>query len=224
MTVRCKVSIVVGLSVVLSFVIGGWLGFSIPNRTDMAFVYGIIVEGMAGLLSVTVAVVVFRVQGLENRNQALEQSTLTYIFAISGLIYPQWMPILESHIQSGAITDRYYQNRLGKKPHSGKALRKDANDQQSRLEYNLDCHRRMIRTIEEVKALFRLSVPLLIAPIAASLVMLMLTPLSAGFISLPLPICVLLSVSGILILVWLSSESLGSANKASQTPEPPASG
>jgi len=106
------------LKVVLTFILLVlfavlWLGyfqlglFSF-NKENAVSIYGTIVQGMSALLSVSIAVIIFRIQSLENRLHSLEDFVINYIFQITHQIYPKWLPILEEHIRNGSITNKYH--------------------------------------------------------------------------------------------------------------------
>ena len=88
------------------------LGSPSFKQENAISIYGTTIQGMSALLSVSIAVIIFRIQSLENRNQSLEQSTLNYIFQITKNTYPKWLlPCVEENIRRGFIAARYYSNR-----------------------------------------------------------------------------------------------------------------
>ena len=103
---------VVLLAIVIIFAVV-WFGyfqmglFSF-NAENAVSIYGTVVQGMSGLLSVSIAVIIFRIQSLENRLHSLEDSTIDYTFQIIHHIYPKWLPELEESIRNGSITNKYY--------------------------------------------------------------------------------------------------------------------
>ncbi len=66
------------------------IGFSNFNKENSVSIYGSVIQGMSALLSIAIAVIIFRIQSLENRNLSLEQSTLNYVYNITHWTYPQW--------------------------------------------------------------------------------------------------------------------------------------
>lgn len=147
----------------------------IVNTTDTISILGTIIQGMSALLSVAIAVIIFRIQTLENRNQSLEQSTLNYIGQISGFAYPQWIPSVEEHIEKGYVTERYLKNRrlkLGTILLSDEDLKKDADAQQLRLLETLRIHKAIKNIISRLKVSAVLSTIVLMLPIILSLLLL----------------------------------------------------
>jgi hypothetical protein len=180
-------------------------------KSDAISIFGSIIQGMAGLLSVAIAVIVFRIQSLENRNFSLEQSTLNYIYNIIKWTYPKWGSAVEEHIKSQFITERYYnlmrKNRFQKSTlpiseDEEKRLVAEKENQQKRLEEVLSEHNKINQTIKRTRDGIISSVILLIAPIIISFLMLMasdaLTPLgNFAFVVMS----ILLSASGIVVLI-----------------------
>ena len=54
------------------------------DKETAVTIHDSIIQGISGLGSVAIAVIVFRIVSLENRNQSLEQSTLNYISQTMG--------------------------------------------------------------------------------------------------------------------------------------------
>ena len=132
------------------------IGLLTFNKNNAVTVFSSVIQGMSALLSVAIAVAIFRIQSLENRNQSLEQSTLNYIFQITAITYPQCIPRVENAIKSGALTNWYYNNRLnasksGILPRTQQELEEDRNEQQKRLEETLNLHTRIEQTIQRMK-------------------------------------------------------------------------
>jgi hypothetical protein len=175
-------------------------------QKDNAFsIYGTIIQGMSALLSVSIAVIIFRIQSLENRNQSLEQSTINYIFQISQQIYPKWLPCLEEHIRRGIITQKYHERRkmdVVASHYSASALKKDKEDQQNRLMECLNEHVRIEKTIQQTKKGALGSFGLLISPIFLSFFLLLISDALAQYLSFYLVSSViLLSAFGIFSLI-----------------------
>ena len=81
------------------------------NSENAVSIYGTMVQGMSALLSVSIAVIIFRIQSLENKLQSLEQYTLDYIFRMAIFTYPKWIPSVEDDIRSGILVTKYYLRR-----------------------------------------------------------------------------------------------------------------
>ncbi len=205
-------------AIVIIFLYNAYVLFAIYSnglvefQSDAISIFGSIIQGMSALLSVAIAVIIFRVQSLENRNFSLEQSTLNYIHNITKFTYPKWIPSVEEDIKNGIITKRYFERRFDalnrrrglKTPHKEmlKELEIDRDEQQKRLEETLNNHIEISQTIKRTRDGIISSVILLISPIIISFLMLMvsdaLTPLgNFGFVV----IVVLLSAIGIVILI-----------------------
>jgi hypothetical protein len=183
------------------------------NENNAISIFGSIIQGMSALLSVAIAVIVFRIQSLENRNFSLEQSTLNYIFQITHFIYPQWLTSLEDDIRSGKITNRYYDNRVklsmkGELPWTQEELEKDRDEQQKRLEETLKIHVRNEKIIKQIRERIVSSVIMLISPIVLSLYMLMVSDSCNSLANFTvISIVIVMSAIG---TVWLVNLVMGS--------------
>jgi len=189
------------------------------NKTNAVSVLSSVIQGMSALISVAIAVAIFRIQSLENRNQSLEQSTLNYIFQITVITYPQWIPSVEEAISSKSITDRYYKHRvdylnqetgfngLGREK-KVKEYAEDRDIQQKRLEETLNLHVRVEETIQRLKYGVLMSVVFLMLPVILSFLMLMVVDALNPLVNFALiSAIVLFSVSGIALLIQLVAVS-----------------
>ena len=180
------------------------------NRNNAVSIYGTVIQGMSALLSVALAVVIFRIQSLENRNQSLEQSTLNYIFQTTGNIYPQWSSIVEEDIENKSLTRHYSSiSRQRNINMPRERLEKDRDDQQKRLEETVYLHTKTDQTIQQTKKRVYVAFIFLISPIMISLFLLMGSdafPNEAIFYTVASVI--LLSAFGILLLILTALDSL----------------
>jgi hypothetical protein len=206
-----------GIQIVLIFVLLGilWaynylIGSPNFNKSNAVSIFGIVIEGMSALLSVAIAVIVFRIQSLENRNQLLEESTLNFIFQTTRLAYPKWIPSVEDDIRSRAISKRYYEirvatllpNQLGWND-KVKEFHDDENTQQKRLEETLNLHTRIEQTIQRTRKNVFSSMAFLIFPILFSFFLLMISDALADFtIFYMVSLVVLVSAVGIVSLMF----------------------
>lgn len=160
-------------------------------------------------MSVSVAVIIFRIQSLENRNQQLEESTLNFIFQTTRLAYPKWIPSLEEDIRSRAISKRYYEIRakslqLNQPGYNDKIdeYHDDENTQQKRLEETLNLHTLTEQTIQRIRSGVITSVMMLIVPIMFSFLFLMVSDafdVSLNFVFVS--VVVLMSAIGTTVLI-----------------------
>lgn len=149
------VIIAIFIVVWVAFFYAGFLHFNVNNS---ALIYSSIIAGMSALLSIVLAVSIFRIQSLENRILSIEQSTLDYVFKITNSTYPYWCDSLEKHIREKIITENYFKSRKSqlitdqknKKP----KLEEDRDDQQERLNHNLSMHTNLQKTIGTMKKAF----------------------------------------------------------------------
>ncbi len=171
-------------------------GFNTETATT---IHDSIIQGISGLGSVAIAVIIFRIQSLENRNQALEHSTLNYISQTMGWSYPEWTPSLEEDIRNKTLTNRYYA-RLPAKTDEFVLAEKER--QQKRLEEALDLHDRVRQTIRRIRGDVFCSALFLILPILLSLVLLMVVDLLSVFWNFVFLVAVVLMCAvGILSLI-----------------------
>lgn len=193
------------------------IGFGSFDKQNAIVVFSSAIQGMSALLSVAIALVIFRIQSLENRNQSLEQSTLNYIHQIIGWSYPAWTSSTEEHIRSKSITDRYClmirTRRLGQaSPISNeeeKSILEERDRQQKRLEETLNRHNKTAKTIQRMKSGFIPTAIFLIAPILFSLLMLMVSDALDSFWNFVfVSLVVLMSALGIILLIKVVLESI----------------
>jgi len=211
-----------GIRIVLIFILLGTLWayyYSIGspkfNRSNAVSIFGIVIVGMSALLSVAIAVIVFRIQSLENRSQLLEESTLNFIFQTTRLAYPKWVPSVEDDIRSLAISKRYYEIRvkglrLGQSGYNAKVkeLHDDENTQQKRLEETLNLHTRIEQTIQRTRRNIFSGMVFLISPILLSFFLLMISDALADFtLFYMVSLVVLMSAFGIVSLMLTVLES-----------------
>ncbi len=176
--------------------------FTIENAIP---VLGTIIQGMSALLGVSIAVMIFRIQSLENRKYLIEESIQNYISKIIDWAYPLWGPGLEQDIESGAIATRYLRERL-----VGDQMQQDLRErriedeevQQRRLDNGLLSHRNITSLIKRIRTKFITSTIILGAPIFSSLLMLIATDaLNREFTFIVVALNVLVSLIGIIILL-----------------------
>ncbi len=148
------------------------VGFSSFSKTTSNEIHDDILQGLSGLGSVAIAVIIFRIQSLENRNQSLENSTLNYISQTMGWTYPEWTASLEEDIKSKIITNRYYANQHLK---DDPLVASERDRQQKRLEEALDLHARINKTIHRIRDDVFSCAFFLILPLLLSLLLLMIS-------------------------------------------------
>lgn len=183
------------------FIIGA-PGFDKETATT---IHDSIIQGISGLGSVAIAVIIFRIQSLENRSHELEHSTLNYISQTMGWSYPEWTPSLAEDIRNKTLTNRYYA-RLPAKTDEFVLAEKER--QQKRLEEALDLHDRIRQTIRRIRGDVFCSALFLILPILLSLVLLMVVDLLSVFWNFVfLVVVVLMCAVGILSLIKMVLES-----------------
>jgi hypothetical protein len=187
--------------IVLVWVLYYLIGSPSFNKSNAVSIYGTIIQGMSALMSVALAVVIFRIQSLENRNQSLEQSTLDYIHRITQWTYPQWIPSLEENIRDGSITERYSQ--------SHGTSDEERNLQQKRLEETLNLHTATDQRIQRTKNRIMITLAFLITPILMSLFLLMISDAFASLVTFySVSIVILLSAFGVVCLILTVLDSL----------------
>lgn len=202
--------------IVLVWVIYYFMGSPSFNKSNAVSIYGTIIQGMSALLSVAIAVVIFRIQSLENRNQSLEQTTLNYIFQITGVVYPQWLPSVEDDIRSKGLTNRYFNNRVplndaGRLPrkYTEEELQKDRDEQQKRLEGTVILHTETDQRIQRTKNRIMITFIFLIAPILTSFILLMVSDAFASWVTFySVSLMILLSAFGVVFLILTVVDSL----------------
>lgn len=180
------------------------------NSENAVSIYGTMVQGMSALLSVSIAVIIFRIQSLENRLQSLEEFTLDYIFHLAIFTYPMWLPSVEEDIRSGIIVQRYYL-KLRRPPTEEKLkeIAENTDPQQKRLMESLNKHVRVEEIIHKTKNGAYPSFFLLIIPIMLSFYMMMISDaLTNWFSFFSISIVILFSILGILYLIKTVVDSL----------------
>lgn len=202
------------------------IGFSSFNKNNAVSIFSSVIQGMSALLSVAIAVIIFRIQSLENRNQLLEESTLNFIFQTTRLIYPQWIPSVEEDIRNRTLTNRYYDKRvdilnrtigLTKTNYEKrlKDLQRDRDTQQKRLEETLNIHTRIEQTIQRIRNGVVSSVILLVMPILISFLWLMVSDtFDASYNFVFVSIVVLMSAFGVAELIKIVLESTVQSDKS----------
>jgi hypothetical protein len=214
-----KLANVFKLIIIVVIVILSWSYFyqlGLPSfvKANAVSIYGTIVQGMSALLSVSIAVIIFRIQSLENRLHSLEESTLNYIFQISQNTFPKWLPCLEENIRSGSITNEYFKVRMIQKNLYGSGrseedLRKDKENQQSRLLESLEENESVKQTIQKTRQGAYWSFFLLAVPIVMSFFFLLTTESIMEWSSFNLvSIAILVSILGIVSLAKTVVDSL----------------
>lgn len=197
------------------------IGFSSFNKNNAVAIFGSVIQGMSALLSVAIAVVIFRIQTLENRKQSLEESTLNFIFQITKSTYPQWIPSVEADIKSRILTNQYYNacvntseldrmkgNEPAKYRQRIKEYAEDRDTQQTRLMEVLNIRNRISQTILRIKSGFFPSAIFLMTPIIVSLLFFMVSDAFDSFANfLMVSAVVLSSALGIALLIMIVLES-----------------
>jgi len=180
------------------------------NKSNAVSIYGTIIQGMSALMSVALAVVIFRIQSLENRNQALEQSTLNYIFQAMENIYPKWSSIVEKDIESKYLSDYYYSKICLRNPNMKRdVLKKDRDNQQERLEETVNLHTRTDGIIRQTKNRIMITLGLLISPILISFLLLMISDAFASWVTFySVSFVILLCAFGVVFLMLTVLDSL----------------
>jgi len=169
-----------------------------------------ILQGLSGLASVAIAVIIFRIGSLENRNHSLEQSTLNYISLTMGITYPEWTASLENDIKNQTLTNRYY---ASIPPKSAELVLTEKQRQQKRLEETLDLHLRIKQTIQRIRNDVFACAFFLILPLLLSLVLLYVSDVLGLFWTFwSVSIVVVISAVGIMLLIKMV---LGSTVKES---------
>lgn len=193
------------------------IGFEKFNRDNVIAILTSLIEGMAALLSIAIAVIIFRIQTLENRRHDLEESTLNFIFQISrGSTYPRWTPSVEDDINNGKLTNRYYHFRLAdlKLGQIGynekvKEYAEDKDTQQARLIDALKLHSSLSQRIQRVREKFIPKMFLLFSPMLLGLFWFMVSDAATTFVNFfMVSVLVLLSAIGITELILIVKDSI----------------
>ena len=189
-------------------------GYSNFNKINAVSMFGSIIQGMSALLSVAIAVIVFRIQSLENRNQSLEQSTLDYIYKIIQWSYPRWDSALENHIRNENIKTRYYQQLFNIRRTQSLRVRTDeeineeCENQQQKLIDVLSYHENVKKTIQRLKDGAFTSTVFLALPIIISAFSFMMSDTWDAFTNFSfVSVVVFLSVLGIPVLLKIIADS-----------------
>ena len=218
------IQVVFLISVLIVWVIYFLIGFGKFDKGNAVTIFGSVIQGMSALLSVAIAVVIFRILSLENSKQSLEQSTLNYIFQTTGWTYPIWASSVETHIGNKSITNRYY-SRIRKSiervrevtKEEEKFQQEERDRQQERLEEALNRHSKIRNTIQRIKIVFLSSAIFLITPILLSLFMLMVSNAFDPFWNFVfVSIVVLMSALGITLLIMIVSASTVETSEKSE--------
>lgn len=186
------------------------------NKGNAVSIYGTVIQGMSALMSVALAVVIFRIQSLENRNQSLEQTTLNFIFQITQVVYPQWSSSVEDDIRIKGLTNRYFSNRvelndagLLPRKYTKEELQKDRDEQQKRLEETVNLHTETHQRIQRTKNRIMIALTFLIAPILISFFLLMVLDAFASWVTFySVSFVILLSAFGVVFLILTVVDSL----------------
>jgi uncharacterized membrane protein len=175
------------------------------SKDTAVTIHDSIIQGISGLGSVAIAVIIFRIQSLENRNESLEQTTLNYISQTMGWSYPEWTASLEDDIKNKTITNRYF----GHVPSgTDEFIAAEKDRHQKRLEEALELHTRTQQTIHRIRSYVFSCVFFLIVPILLSLLLLMVTALLDLFWNFVfLSVVILMCALGILLLIQMVVES-----------------
>ncbi len=170
-----------------------------------------ILQGLSGLASVAIAVIIFRIQSLENRSHSLEQSTLNYISQTMGRTYPEWTESLENDIKNQTLTNRYYASVPSK---TAELVVDEKQRQQKRLEEALDLHFRIKQTIQRIRNDVFACAFFLVLPLLLSLVLLYVSDVLDLFWTFwSVSLVVVISTVGIMLLIKMV---LGSTVKESR--------
>ena len=179
--------------------------FSSFKKATASEIHDDILQGLSGLGSVAIAVIIFRIQSLENRNQSLEQTTLNYISQALGFTYPEWTSSLEDDIKNHSITNRFYASVPSK---SRELVLEEKQRQQKKLEEALDLHTRVKQTIRRIRNDVFSCAIFLIMPLLLSLILLMVSDFMDIFSTyLSVSIVVVMSALGIMLLIKMVLES-----------------
>ncbi|HIJ08659.1 TPA: hypothetical protein HA274_04885 [Candidatus Bathyarchaeota archaeon] len=190
---------------IISFVLIGiiciyyFFAFDSFDKSTAKNIHDDIIQGLSGLGSVAIAVIIFRIQSLENRNHSLEQSTLNYISQTMGYTYPEWTKSLENDIKKSTLTDRYY---AGVPQQSLDIVLQEKKRRQERLEEALDLHVKTKRTIQRIRHDVFFCAFFLILPLLLSLILLMVYDvLDLFWTFFSASVVVVISSVGIMLLI-----------------------
>jgi hypothetical protein len=183
-----------------------FIGLPTFDQQTATNIYIAVISGMSALLSVSIAVIVFRIQSLENRSQTLEQQTLNYIHQTTQWSYPTWSDSVEQDIKNGSITARYalYYVKGG-----DDFVKEETARQQKRLTEALDSHNQTKETIKSIRKNIGLNLIFLVTPILLSLYLLLVTSTSDTYMSYyAVTFVILLSTFGIVLLIATVKDSI----------------
>ena len=181
------------------------IGLPSFSKDTAVTIHDSIIQGISGLGSVAIAVIIFRIQSLENRNESLEQTTLNYISQTLGWSYPEWTASLEEDIKNKTITNRYFSHVPSA---TGEFVAAEKDRHQKRLEEALELHNRTQQTIRRIRSYVFSCVFFLIVPILLSLLLLMVANLLDLFWNFTfLSAVILMCALGILLLIQMVVES-----------------
>jgi hypothetical protein len=179
--------------------------FSSFQKTTAAALHDDIIQGVSALGSVAIAVIIFRIQSLENRSQSLEQTTLNYIQQTMGLTYPEWTSSLEDDIKNQTLTNKYYANIPSR---TEELVREEKQRQQKRLEDSLRLHDKIQGTVRRIRHDVYACAFFLILPLLLSLILLMFYDiLDIVWTFFSVSAVVVLSSIGIVLLIKMVLES-----------------
>ena len=217
---RSKALLIVVFVAIVSILIYYYpVGFPSFNKNNAVSIFGSVIQGMSALLSVAIAITIFRIQTLENRTQSIEESALNFIFQITSFTYPQWSSSVEDDITSGRLTNQYYNRRKAKlwtmeilEPAKYQEILKeyaeDRDTQQERLMDIMKRRKNVSQTIRRIKDGFYPSVVFLIMPIVVSLLMFMVSDILDSFWNfIMVSAVVLMSALGTALLTRIVLES-----------------
>lgn len=118
-------------------------------------IYGTIIQDTLALLGISIAVIIFRIQGLGNQKQMIEQNTIDYVYRLNGWVYTTWNSYLVESIENEAITQSYLERRLRSSALIARSgtdkIREDTKNQQQGLKDNLDKHTKIDELINRTK-------------------------------------------------------------------------
>ena len=212
---RILVVIIVILLIIAGIIVYYYaVGFTSFSKETAVSIHDDILQGLSGLGSVAIAVIIFRIQSLENRSNSIEQSTLNYISQTMGWTYPEWTSSLENDIKSKIITNRYYTNQHLR---NDDIILAEKERQQKRLEESLDLHIRIQQTIRRIRHDVFSCAFFLLLPLLLSLLLLMVSDgLDLFWTFTSVSVVVLMGSLGIMLLIKMV---LGSTIRGSEHSE-----
>lgn len=205
---------VIRLIVIVIGIFSVWLvsflhGASSFNSGNAVEIYVAVLGGMPALLGISISIVIFRIQSLENRLNSLEDSTLDYIFLTSQRAYPEWLPIVENDIRTGEIAERYL-NRNELDERKQPSIKENKVSQQRRLMEALTEHESLEQKIKQARLEVIESFSLLLLPILLSFLLLMISDTLSDFFNyVGVSLVILLSICGVFSLILTTIDSIG---------------